>query len=40
MFHHLHDAVHAGRHEALRRMTRQYIDFMHLNAPVHTWPVD
>ncbi|WP_309054188.1 glutamate-cysteine ligase family protein [Streptomyces sp.] len=40
MFHHLHDVVHAGRHEALRRMTRQYIDFMHLNAPVHTWPVD
>lgn len=33
-------AAHAGRHEALRRMTRQYIDYMHLNAPAHTWPVD
>ncbi|MEU9700675.1 glutamate--cysteine ligase [Streptomyces sp. NPDC047981] len=40
MFHHLHDIDHAGRHEALRRMTRQYIDYMHLNAPAHTWPVD
>ncbi|MGW0584444.1 glutamate-cysteine ligase family protein [Streptomyces sp. NPDC002920] len=37
-----HRALGSGtdRHEALRRMTRLYIDYMHLNAPVHTWPVD
>ncbi|MFF5185957.1 glutamate-cysteine ligase family protein [Streptomyces sp. NPDC000345] len=40
MFHHISAADHTDRHEALRRMTRQYIDYMHLNAPVHTWPVD
>ncbi|MER5385204.1 glutamate--cysteine ligase [Streptomyces sp. NPDC002688] len=40
MLHHLEASDHCGRHEALRRMTRQYIDYMHLNAPVHTWPVD
>ncbi|MER5433251.1 glutamate--cysteine ligase [Streptomyces sp. NPDC002588] len=39
-FHRFADAGHAGRHEALRRMTQLYIDYMHLNAPVHTWPVD
>ncbi|WP_370416544.1 glutamate-cysteine ligase family protein [Streptomyces fradiae] len=39
-FHHLHDVTHLPRPEALRRMTRQYIDYMHLNAPAHTWPVD
>ncbi|MFG2332577.1 glutamate--cysteine ligase [Streptomyces sp. NPDC048604] len=40
MFHHAHDIHHVNRHEALRRMTRQYIDYMHLNAPAHTWPVE
>ncbi|MFG5718743.1 glutamate--cysteine ligase [Streptomyces murinus] len=40
MFHHLIDTTHCSRHEALRRMTELYIDYMHLNAPVHTWPVD
>ncbi|MEV5343572.1 glutamate-cysteine ligase family protein [Streptomyces sp. NPDC052676] len=40
MYHHIHDLDHTDRHEALRRMTRQYIDYMHLNAPAHTWPVD
>ncbi|MFF1546285.1 glutamate-cysteine ligase family protein [Streptomyces sp. NPDC058291] len=39
-FHRITAAAHVGRHEALRRMTRQYIDYMHLNAPAHTWPVD
>ena len=39
MFHRL-TATGAGRHEALRRTTQLYIDYMHLNAPVHTWPVD
>ncbi|MGC0334239.1 hypothetical protein RKD23_007229 [Streptomyces sp. SAI-170] len=38
--HHIEDHDHCGRHEALRRMTKTYIDYMHLNAPVHTWPVD
>jgi gamma-glutamyl:cysteine ligase YbdK (ATP-grasp superfamily) len=27
----------ADRHEALRRMTQQYIEHMHTNDPVHTW---
>ncbi|MFZ4206529.1 glutamate-cysteine ligase family protein [Streptomyces griseoincarnatus] len=40
MFHHIDATAHCGRHEALRRMTQQYIDYMHLNAPVHTWPVE
>ncbi|MCZ7456364.1 glutamate-cysteine ligase family protein [Streptomyces sp. WMMC940] len=40
MFHRIDSTAHVTRHEALRRMTRQYIDFMHLNAPAHTWPVD
>ncbi|KUN76379.1 glutamate-cysteine ligase family protein [Streptomyces griseoruber] len=40
MFHRIGAAAHLDRHEALRLMTQQYIDYMHLNAPVHTWPVD
>ncbi|MFJ8111822.1 glutamate--cysteine ligase [Streptomyces sp. NPDC096132] len=40
MFHRISDSAHTDRHEALRRMTRQYIDYMHLNAPVHNWPVE
>ncbi|MFG3103542.1 glutamate-cysteine ligase family protein [Streptomyces sp. NPDC048182] len=40
MVHHLDAANRAGRHEALRRMTQQYLEYMHLNAPVHTWPVE
>ena len=28
-----------GREEALRLMTQRYIEHMHTNAPVHTWPV-
>ena len=27
-----------GRAEALRLMTQRYIDLMHTNEPVHTWP--
>jgi gamma-glutamyl:cysteine ligase YbdK (ATP-grasp superfamily) len=27
------------RPEALRQMTQRYVDLMHTNAPVHTWPV-
>ncbi|GAA4226216.1 glutamate-cysteine ligase family protein [Streptosporangium album] len=37
------DAVNAmdglDRHEALRRMTLRYIEYMHTNEPVHTWPL-
>jgi gamma-glutamyl:cysteine ligase YbdK (ATP-grasp superfamily) len=29
----------ADRQEALRRMTQRYIEHMHTNEPVHTWPV-
>ncbi|MCX9192258.1 glutamate--cysteine ligase [Carbonactinospora thermoautotrophica] len=37
---HAIDAAHAvERHEALRRMTLRYIQHMHTNEPVHTWPV-
>jgi gamma-glutamyl:cysteine ligase YbdK (ATP-grasp superfamily) len=28
-----------GRLDALRQMTERYIDHMHTNEPVHTWPV-
>jgi len=28
----------ASRQEALRLMTQRYIDLMHTNEPVHTWP--
>ena len=28
----------ADRHEALRQMTQRYIEHMHTNEPVHTWP--
>jgi hypothetical protein len=27
------------RPEALRRMTQRYIEHMHSNEPVHTWPL-
>jgi hypothetical protein len=26
------------RPEALRQMTQRYIEYMHTNEPVHTWP--
>jgi len=29
----------AGRPEALRQMTQRYIEHMHTNDPVHTWPL-
>ena len=29
----------AARPEALRQMTQRYIELMHTNEPVHTWPV-
>jgi hypothetical protein len=27
------------RREALRQMTQRYIEHMHTNEPVHTWPL-
>ena len=30
----------ASRPDALREMVRQYVDHMHTNQPVHTWPAD
>ncbi|NUR01912.1 MAG: glutamate--cysteine ligase, partial [Streptomyces sp.] len=38
--HHLEKTGIFDRQEALRRMTTTYMDYMHLNAPAHTWPVD
>ncbi|RJL32039.1 glutamate-cysteine ligase family protein [Bailinhaonella thermotolerans] len=32
------EAAGHDRHEALRRMTLQYVELMHGNEPVHTWP--
>jgi hypothetical protein len=29
----------ADRQEALRQMTQRYIEHMHTNEPVHTWPL-
>ncbi|HEY5185100.1 MAG TPA: glutamate--cysteine ligase [Actinomycetes bacterium] len=37
--HALEDAGHS-RPDALRRMTQRYVEQMHGNQPVHTWPVD
>ncbi|HEX2027529.1 MAG TPA: hypothetical protein VHF25_05965 [Nitriliruptorales bacterium] len=33
-----HDGM--SREDALLEMTRQYVEHMHANRPVHTWPVD
>jgi hypothetical protein len=38
--HHLEKGSAADRTEALRLITRTYMDYMHLNAPAHTWDVD
>jgi hypothetical protein len=32
------DGSGADRAEALRQMTQRYIEHMHTNEPVHTWP--
>jgi gamma-glutamyl:cysteine ligase YbdK (ATP-grasp superfamily) len=36
----LTDRAGADRDEALRLMTQRYIEHMHSNEPVHTWPVE
>jgi gamma-glutamyl:cysteine ligase YbdK (ATP-grasp superfamily) len=33
------DGTGADRAEALRQMTQRYIEHMHTNEPVHTWPI-
>jgi hypothetical protein len=30
----------ADRAEALRLMTQRYVEHMHANEPVHTWPLN
>jgi gamma-glutamyl:cysteine ligase YbdK (ATP-grasp superfamily) len=37
--HHLEQQGGVDRPEALRRMTQRYIEHMHTNEPVHTWPI-
>jgi hypothetical protein len=34
----LAEQANGDRHEALRLMTKRYIEHMHSNQPVHTWP--
>ena len=36
-FHRLYDETNLDRHDVLRRMTKEYIENMHSNEPVHTW---
>jgi gamma-glutamyl:cysteine ligase YbdK (ATP-grasp superfamily) len=38
-FHAIDASDNIDRHTALRRMTQRYIDHMHTNEPVHTWPI-
>ncbi|MEU6530727.1 glutamate--cysteine ligase [Streptomyces sp. NPDC046928] len=40
MVHLFEKGTSTDRREALRRMTMAYMDYMHLNAAAHTWPVD
>ncbi|HEY8479748.1 MAG TPA: glutamate--cysteine ligase [Spirillospora sp.] len=35
----LEESFNVPRHEALRMMTRSYVDYMRSNEPAHTWPV-
>jgi gamma-glutamyl:cysteine ligase YbdK (ATP-grasp superfamily) len=39
-FHRIDEQRHLDRRDALREMLRRYIELMHSNEPVHTWPVD
>jgi len=36
----IEESTNLDRSEALRLMMRRYINHMHTNEPVHTWPVD
>jgi gamma-glutamyl:cysteine ligase YbdK (ATP-grasp superfamily) len=37
--HHIEDSQQLDRRDALREMLRRYVEHMHTNEPVHTWPV-
>jgi len=37
-FHRLYDQTSLDRQDVLRRMTKEYIENMHSNEPVHSWP--
>ena len=39
-FHYLYEERKLDRIEALREMTRRYRELMHLNEPVHAWPIE
>ena len=39
-YHRIDEQRHLDRHDALREMLRRYIEHMHSNEPVHTWPLD
>jgi hypothetical protein len=38
-FHKIDEQRHLDRQDTLREMVSRYIDHMHSNEPVHTWPV-
>jgi hypothetical protein len=40
MFHRIDEQQRLERRDSLREMLRRYIEHMHSNAPVHTWPID
>ena len=37
-FHRIYEETSLDRHDALREMTRRYVQHMHSNEPVHLWP--
>jgi gamma-glutamyl:cysteine ligase YbdK (ATP-grasp superfamily) len=39
-FHRIDETKQPDRIDALREMVRRYIEHMHTNDPVHTWPID
>jgi hypothetical protein len=40
MFHHIDEKNQPlDRRDSLRSMLARYVDHMHSNQPVHTWPV-
>ena len=40
VFHRLYDDGGLERDEALRQMTVRYRELMHVNEPVHEWPLE
>ena len=39
-YHRIDEQRHLDRHDSLREMLHRYIEHMHSNEPVHTWPLD